>query len=99
MKLKNLRVNHIENPLGFQVKPLSFSWIVEENGEAKKQESARIRIYEETKTGSAEVFDGGECSEIDSLDYPVNIELKPRTRYSWSVEVTADNGGHSTADS
>ena len=50
MKLKNLRVNNIEHPLGFQIMPLSFSWTVEEAGEAKEQQSARIRIYENVET-------------------------------------------------
>ena len=50
MKLKNLRVNNIEHPLGFQIMPLNFSWTVEEAGEAKEQQSARIRIYENVET-------------------------------------------------
>lgn len=36
MKISQLRVNNIEHPLGFQVEPLSFSWKVEEAGDAKK---------------------------------------------------------------
>lgn len=99
MKLKNLRVNNIEKPIGFQVQPLSFSWTVEDAGNAKKQKSARVRIYEEMSEKSVEVFDSGACVEIDSLDYQVSIGLKPRTRYSWSVEVTADNGERAEAAS
>lgn len=97
MKLKNLRVNNIEQPIGFQIQPLSFSWTVEDAGSAKKQKSARVRIYEETSEENVEVFDSGACVEIDSLDYQVNMGLKPRTRYSWSVEVTADNGARAEA--
>ena len=32
MKLTDLRVNHVEEPLGFQLKPVSFSWVVTESG-------------------------------------------------------------------
>lgn len=104
MKLKNLRVNNIEQPLGFQVMPLSFSWTVEEAGEAKEQQSARIRIYEnmETEPDTEDrtiVYDSGEVADADSLDYSVNVELKPRTRYQWSVEVTTDTKEQVSAES
>lgn len=104
MKLKNLRVNNIEHPLGFQIMPLSFSWTVEEAGEAKEQQSARIRIYENVETeadmeGKKAVYDSGEVTDADSLDYSVNVELKPRTRYQWSVEVTADTKEQVSAES
>ena len=45
MKISQLRVNNIEHPLGFQVEPLSFSWKVEEAGDAKKMQYARIQIF------------------------------------------------------
>ena len=46
MKLTDLRVNHVEEPLGFQLKPVSFSWVVTEPGTAKKQKAVRIRVFE-----------------------------------------------------
>ena len=30
MKLTDLRVNHVQEPLGFQLKIVSFSWVVAE---------------------------------------------------------------------
>ena len=30
MQITNLRTNHFENPVGFQVSPLSLSWITED---------------------------------------------------------------------
>ena len=47
MKLTDLRVNHVQEPLGFQLKPVSFSWVVAEPGAAKKrkrQESASWKM-------------------------------------------------------
>lgn len=88
MKLTNLRVNHIKTPLGFQVSPLSFSWQVEDAAEAKKQQSARICIFK----GAEMIYDSGEDVQADSLDYRVDLNLEPRTRYTWSVAVTADHG-------
>ena len=50
MKLTDLRVNHVEEPLGFQLKPVSFSWVVTEPGTAKKQKAVRIRVFENKET-------------------------------------------------
>lgn len=95
MKLTELKVNHVTAPLGFQTSSLSFSWKVEEAGEAKSQSWARLSIF----CGENCVFDSGEDADVDSMDYPVEMELLPRTRYSWSVEVMADDGQSAWASS
>lgn len=87
MKLTQLRVNHVETPMGFQTFPLSFSWKVEEADGAEYQKSARVIM----EKGEDVLFDSGEDEFADSLDYPVDMKLSPRTRYQWSVCVTADN--------
>ena len=69
MKLTELKVNHVTAPLGFQTSPLSFSWKVDEAGEAKSQSWARIRIC----CGENCVFDSGEDADADSMDYTVEI--------------------------
>lgn len=46
MKITNMRVNNLVQPLGFQVIPLSLSWNVGEAGDAKRQKWARIEIFE-----------------------------------------------------
>ncbi|HBA96726.1 MAG TPA: alfa-L-rhamnosidase RamA, partial [Lachnospiraceae bacterium] len=93
MKLTELKVNHISAPLGFKITPLSFSWKVEDAGKAKKQKWARLCIF----CGENTVFDSGEDAGADSLDYQVDLKLLPRTHYSFSVEVMADNGETATA--
>ncbi|RHR21630.1 alfa-L-rhamnosidase RamA [Clostridium sp. AF19-22AC] len=95
MKLTQLRVNHIETPAGFNITPVSLSWKVEDAGNAKFQKTARIIVKRKDVT----VFDSGEDSKADSLDYRADIELLPRTRYEWSVCVTADNGETAYAES
>lgn len=95
MKLAELKVNHFTTPLGFQITLLSFSWKVTDSGEAKKQEWARLCIF----CGEDTVFDSGKDSSADSLDYQVDIKLSPRTRYTFSVEVMADNGESAKATS
>lgn len=95
MRISQLRVNNVEHPLGFQVESLSFSWKVEEAGSAKKMQSARIRIFQ----GEEQIYDSGEDENANSTDYQVKMELQPRTRYTWSVEVKADNGESAKAES
>ena len=45
MELYDLRVNHLCNPLGYEMNKTVFSWKVK-NAVGKKQEAARIRIGE-----------------------------------------------------
>lgn len=95
MKLTQLRVCNLSRPLGFQMGTLSFSWKVEDAGEAKKQKWARIRLFEEEGGGC--VYDSGEAADADSLDFPVDAELLPRTRYRYQIRVMADNGVSASA--
>lgn len=91
MKISEMRVNHVEEPLGFQVSPLSFSWVVEDGadgGKAAVPEASRIRI----RKGEETVYDSGVVKEADSCGFRVDMDLLPRTRYSWTVSVTSGNG-------
>lgn len=88
MKVIQMRTNHIEKPAGYDYSPLSLSWKVTECGNAKKQKYAQVIVKQEGNI----VFDSGMDMSADSLDYQVNMELKPRTLYDWTVTVTADNG-------
>ena len=88
MRIVELRTNHVVEPLGYSYAPISFSWKVEDAESGKEQKSARITV----KNNSDIVYDSGETTDADSLDYPVNLELKPHSRYEWTVSVTADSG-------
>lgn len=99
MKITNCRTNHLENPVGYAMSVLTFSWQVED-AEGKRQEAARIRIRkEELGTNAAErdlikeqlVADTG-WKDLDSLASSVPVKLEPRTRYAWTVEVRTDAG-------
>ncbi|MCD8076684.1 MAG: glycoside hydrolase family 78 protein [Lachnospiraceae bacterium] len=107
MKIEKMRVNHLENPLCFSICPLSFSWIVTD-ADGSRQRWARIRVAEcfSCQTSMAEdsfwkqaeiLFDSGEDAAADSMDYPVSLDLKPRTGYLWEVTVMADNGESASA--
>lgn len=88
MKITNLKTNHIENPLGFELGTVRLSWQVTENI-GKKQKNARIQIS--TDTAFCEViFDSGMSVELNSAGTDINIELQPCTRYYWRVIVWSD---------
>lgn len=86
-----MRTNHIVEPIGFITDYITFSWTVEDAGNAKKQQAARIKVWEKVAQGDP-VYDSGIDQHANSVDYPVEIKLQPRTRYYWEVTVFGDNG-------
>lgn len=96
-KIVKMRLNGIENPIGYDTSSLSFSWIVE-GTESKFQKTARLIISTnpacDIDNKEQLIHDSGESSKINSIDYDPQIDtkqnLKPRTRYYWKVTVTTD---------
>ncbi len=86
MKITNCKVNHLTNPLGYWMEKPVFSWQVEE-AKGKAQTKARLVVC---RDGEA-VADTG-FSQLDNLAAPVDMELAPRTRYTWTVTVCTDAG-------
>jgi alpha-L-rhamnosidase len=89
VEIYDMMANRIKDPVGFMLSPLRLSYKVRGTS-AKRQTAARIRVFEE---GEKEVFDSGVSEAIDSLCFVPDIALKPRTAYTWTVDVTADDGG------
>jgi alpha-L-rhamnosidase len=94
MKIRNLKTNHLENPVGNALSPLTFSWVAE-SGSAGKQKSARVEIAKDPKFRDF-VFDSGQRSDICSLAYYPGFNPAKRTRYFWRVKVIADNNERAT---
>ena len=90
MKIYDLKVNHLVNPLGFRMTRTVFSWKTAET-EGKRQESARIRVALD-QTMKELVADTGADSSADSLGTKVSFPLHPCTRYWWTVTVRTDAG-------
>lgn len=87
MKITNLKMNHIINPLGFAIQKPSFSWIVEDTCDTV-QTAAQIIVCDDRDFENV-FFDSGKVDEsgIDSLAYRPPLKLQPRTRYYWKVRV------------
>ena len=86
MLIRKTQVNHLTNPIGYRMKRQVFHWVVED-AKGTKEEAARIIV----KQGGKIVCDTG-FSALSSLAVPLDIDLKPRTRYTWTVTVCTDAG-------
>ena len=90
MRIYDAKVNHMTNPLGFFMEKVSFSWKVSE-ARGKVQKAARVRIAADEEMKEI-LFDSGMDETADSLAYPVEFAMEPRTRYFWQVTVLSDAG-------
>lgn len=88
MRVYDAKVNHMTNPMGFFMDGVSFSWKVDE-ARGKAQKAARVRVAADEKMQEI-LFDSGMDEQADSLAYPVELALAPRTRYFWQVTVLSD---------
>lgn len=88
MKISNLRINGIENPIGFAYEKLHCSWLVTE-AVSKKQEHAVIEVSDsQTFTNMLYRKEGNLKQQGESLDFT----LQPRTTYYYRVQVTGAAG-------
>lgn len=92
MKITQLKVNNIKEPLGFALSPLSFSYRIEEakNADTYDKVKTRIKVSECVQNGEKEIFDSGDVEGANNLDFAADIALKPRTRYKWTVSAETD---------
>ena len=93
IKIQNLRVCHLTEPLGFAMEKPVFSWTAEGEGGEALAYTLRIRA------GGKTVFESGETPRADSLGWPVPLELLPRTRYDYTLSLETSDGQHAEASS
>ncbi|MCD8188881.1 MAG: glycoside hydrolase family 78 protein [Clostridiales bacterium] len=96
MKIYDMKVNHLTNPLGFRMTRTVFSWKVAE-AIGKNQTEARIQVAADAQLRET-VFDSGFTKEADSLGYRADFELQPYTRYYWAVTVRTDKEEEATGE-
>lgn len=90
MKITHLKVNHLVNPMGYDLKRPSISYVAEETA-GKHQAKAQVKVALDEAFQEV-IYDSGESAEIVSTGYVLPVETKPETRYFWKVKVWADNG-------
>jgi len=92
MRIVNCKVNHLTNPMGYDLEQPVFSWIVEE-AEGRKTTESRLIVRQESDI----VADTG-WTKLDPLSTRVALPLCPRTRYTWTVSVRTDAGDEGTSE-
>lgn len=96
MKLYDIQVNHLEDPIGFRMERVCFSWKVKD-AKGKKQKSARAVVaYDAAMTDL--VLDTGFDERADSLCFAVPLQLRPRTRYYYQIHARSDAGEEASSD-
>lgn len=87
MKITNCKVNHLVNPLGFDLRETVFSFTAA-GALGQRMTEARLTVTAE----GALVADTGWTSEMDARAWRVDVPLRPRTAYAWTVAVRTDAG-------
>lgn len=100
MKITNCKVNHLSNPLGYEMDGLRFSWQAEE-AEGKKQKEARLRIWQDDDRmrplQDAPVWDSG-WTDLDCRGTKADLVPAAHTRYRWTISVRSDAGEEAVSD-
>ncbi len=87
MKITNCKVNHLTDPMGYDMRETVFSFTVE-GAAGRRMTEARLMV-----TGSgAVVADTGWTADADPRAWRVAVPLMPRTQYAWTVAVRTDAG-------
>lgn len=96
MKIYDMKVNHLKNPLGFRMERTVFSWKVT-GAAGKRQKEARVLVAADERMEEI-LFDSGVDAEADALCFQANVDLLPHTRYYWTVTVRSDADEEAVGD-
>ncbi|MFD4779214.1 rhamnosidase, partial [Streptomyces sp. NPDC058427] len=90
-------VEYVRNPLGLDARHPRLSWPITSDGSDVRQSAYRLRVASsEALLSHPDVWDSGRVASGESVLVPyAGPQLKPRTRYFWSVRVWDTNGGES----
>lgn len=90
MRIERLKVNHLVNPLGYDLAFPTISYVVTE-AKGTHQVLAQVQAAL-TKDFSEVMYDSGKRTDIVSTAFELPIELEPLTRYFWRVWVQDETG-------
>lgn len=95
MRITNVKINGITNPIGFAYENIFCSWNV---CETVSKKAANIVIEVSTREDFSEVFYKKEGSDLCQSGEILDIQLKARTRYFYRITVVGDAGDHAVSD-
>ncbi|MCR5627341.1 MAG: alpha-L-rhamnosidase N-terminal domain-containing protein, partial [Lachnospiraceae bacterium] len=96
MKIERLRVNRLENPVGYDLMKPTVSYVVRD-AKGRRQTSARIVVAYDEEFKDI-VYDSGDKDDIVSTAFELPFETKSETRYYWKVSVKDDANDSAESD-
>ena len=96
MKIAHLKLNHLENPIGFDIENPTFSFIVEEST-GTRLKKAKITVAED-KDMQKIVYDSGDRTDLDPLAFTPDFRFSGGKRYYWTVSAEADDGDRGVSE-
>lgn len=96
--INGLKTEYLETPIGLDCKEPRFSWKMQSEKQGKSQSSYRLLVG--TSPKGSDMWDSGEVKDSAShcVEYK-GAELKPCTRYYFTVTVTDEAGEKASAES
>lgn len=88
MEIYDIKINQLNNPIGYQLEEISISWKIKGTKD-KKQKSARIVVYKDINK-KERVYDTG-YTNLNSLGTSIDMRLEDKTRYYYQVSVHGEN--------
>ncbi len=95
MKIKDVKLNGIKNPVGFACGQLSCSWTVCET-ESRVQENAVIEVS--LKEDLSEILYKKEGKDLNQAGETLEFPLSPGTVYYYRITVTGNGGDRGVSD-
>lgn len=93
MKITGLKINHLENPIGYDMEFQTFSW--KWSGQ-EENVSPFFRVIAAKEPKFREIlYDSGYDQKITGIAWECRMRLEPRTRYYWKV-MARENSGRET---
>ncbi len=96
MKIKHLKVNHLTNPLGYDLANPTISYVVTEAA-GKRQAAAQVQVSLQ-EDFSEILYDSGESDAVVSTGFELPVTISPMTRYYWKVRVADETGDSAWSD-
>ena len=94
----NLKCEHLENPLGIDVKNPRLSWQMKDDRMGAGQSAFRVvvgRDSTDVSLGKGDMMDSGKTGSDRNLIVYAGLPLSPLTRYFWSIQIWDKKGNPS----
>ncbi len=90
MRIEHLKVNHLVNPVGYDLEHPTISYVVTQ-AQGQRQKTARVQVSL-SDNFDAPLYDSGEQEELSSVAFELPVQLEPLTRYYWRVFASDETG-------